>query len=204
MSNFDIEIRADSVRISGYVNAVERESRILHDTAGEFIEKVRAGVFADAIRKAEKIGLMFNHTRAIGDTDSGLSLMEDAIGLYAEAVVTDAEIIEKAKAGTLRGWSFGFQPLAQTWGMTDTGRRLRTLEAIDLFEVSILDVTPAYIATTIEMRDDGATVKEYRNGETQSQTDPKADDGKPTDPPAFFMSDLAYRAREIERIALKY
>lgn len=201
MNNFNVEIRSDSVFLSGYVNAVERESRVLHDTAGEFVEKVKTGVFADAIRKAEKIGLMFNHTRTIGDTENGLELQEDSIGLHARATVTDAEIIEKAKAGSLRGWSFGFKPIAQKWGMTDTGRRLRTLTEIELFEVSILDVTPAYIATTIEMRDDGATVREYRQGDPEINTDPKADDSDNADKSAFLF-DLANKKREIELLAL--
>ena len=204
MNNLKIEMRADSVHLSGYVNAVERESRTLCDTVGTFVEKVRTGVFARAIEKAEKIGLMFNHKRAIGDTDNGLTLKEDAIGLFAEATITDAEIIEKAKAGSLKGWSFGFQPITQSWGMTENGQRLRTLEEIELFEVSILDIMPAYIATTIEMRDDGATVREYRTGDIESDpkphTDPKADDGKTAETPAFF---VAQRAREIELLSLK-
>ena len=161
-SSFSVEIRADSVIVSGYVNAVERESRILRDQTGEFVEKVRAGVFADAIDRVESVGLMFNHVRAIGDTDSCLELKEDAIGLHATALITDPEIIEKAKANALRGWSFGFYPLEESWGMTDTGKRLRTLEKIDLFEVSILDCTPAYIATSIEARNlDKAEYRQY-------------------------------------------
>lgn len=152
-SSFNVEIRADSVLVSGYVNAVERHSRLIHDRQlGDFIEQVRAGVFSDAIDRAESVGLMFNHVRAIGDTESCLELTEDAIGLHATATITDPEIIEKAKANALRGWSFGFRSLQDSWSMTDTGQRLRTLEKIDLFEVSILDCTPAYIATSIEAR----------------------------------------------------
>ena len=48
-----VEIRADkagkkSVCVSGYVNVVERESRILHDRSGPYIEKIAAGAFAKA------------------------------------------------------------------------------------------------------------------------------------------------------------
>lgn len=62
-----IQLRNDSVVVSGYVNAVERESRILHDLQGEFVEKVTAGTFADAIRNTPKIDLFFNHEKKLGD-----------------------------------------------------------------------------------------------------------------------------------------
>ena len=35
---FKVEIRGDSVHIDGYVNAVERESKVLHDEHGQFVE----------------------------------------------------------------------------------------------------------------------------------------------------------------------
>ena len=40
-----MEVRNDRIVIDGYVNAVERESKVLYDTRGEFIEKIRAGCF---------------------------------------------------------------------------------------------------------------------------------------------------------------
>ena len=41
-----IQIRADSVVIEGYVNAVERPSKPLISRFGQFIEKICAGAFA--------------------------------------------------------------------------------------------------------------------------------------------------------------
>ena len=46
---FKVEIRNDSVHIDGYVNAVERDSKVLRDDRGEFIEKVKAGAFQSVI-----------------------------------------------------------------------------------------------------------------------------------------------------------
>ena len=37
-----IEIRENTATIEGYVNAVERESRVLHGADGDFIEVVKA------------------------------------------------------------------------------------------------------------------------------------------------------------------
>ena len=90
-----VELRNDSVHISGYVNAVGRDSRRLCDDWGcPFVEQVAAGTFDKAIKRADNIGLMKNHETTIGGTQAGnLTLYEDSIGLYAECDVTDAEVV---------------------------------------------------------------------------------------------------------------
>ena len=147
----NVEIRsADSAVISGYVNAVERESRVLHRVGGmPFREIVRQGTFAKALKNGNAVQLMLNHERTICDTNSGLELREDNIGLFAKAVISDKEVISCAKNGKLTGWSFGFKCKKDSWN--DTGE-IRTLEEIELDEVSILTKTPAYTATSIELR----------------------------------------------------
>lgn len=156
----NIEIRnADTAVISGYVNAVERESRVLHRVGGlPFREVVKQGTFAKALKNGNPVQLMLNHERVICDTDSGLELREDNIGLFAKAVISDKEVISCAKNGKLTGWSFGFKCKKDTWN--DTGE-IRTLEDIELDEVSILTKTPAYTATSIELRD-GDILRECR------------------------------------------
>ncbi len=156
----NIEIRsAESAVISGYVNAVERESRVLHRVGGmPFREVVRQGTFAKALKNGNAVNLMLNHERTICDTNSGLELREDNIGLFAKAVISDKEVISAAKNGKLTGWSFGFKCKKDSWN--DTGE-IRTLEEIELDEVSILTKTPAYTATSIELRD-GDILRECR------------------------------------------
>ena len=156
----NIEIRsADKAVISGYVNAVERESRVLHRVGGmPFREIVRQGTFAKALQNGNTVNLMLNHERTICDTNSGLELREDNIGLFAKAVISDKEVISAAKNGKLTGWSFGFKCKKDSWN--DTGE-IRTLEDIELDEVSILTKTPAYTATSIELRD-GDILRECR------------------------------------------
>ena len=103
-----IEIRADNTAlITGYVNVAGRESRVLRDASGPFVEVVQPGTFQRALEK-NPVGLMFNHRQALGSTEDVLELKEDNIGLYARALVHDSDIVEKAKAGQLTGWSFGF------------------------------------------------------------------------------------------------
>lgn len=147
-----IEIRSsDRAVISGYVNAVERESRVLHRVGGApFREVVRQGTFRRALEDGKTVRLMLDHERNLCDTDSGLELREDNIGLYARAEIADREVIRAAKENRLTGWSFGFRCKKDSWSQDG---EVRTLEEIDLDEVSILTKTPAYTATSIELRD---------------------------------------------------
>ncbi len=162
-----IEIRSSNEAvISGYVNAVERDSRIMPKGKGatavrSFVERVRAGTFDKAIKRGTPIELRFNHDKIIGDTTKNLELYEDNIGLYARAIISDTQVIEKAQRGELRGWSFGFIAEGETWDKEGELDR-RTLEDIDLKEVSILDKTPAYFGTSVEVRGEESNVFETR------------------------------------------
>ena len=162
-----IEIRSSNEAvISGYVNAVERDSRIMPKGKGatavrSFVERVRAGTFDKAIKRGTPIELRFNHDKIIGDTTSNLELYEDNIGLYARAIISDTQVIEKAQRGELRGWSFGFIAEGETWDKEGEIDR-RTFEDIDLKEVSILDKTPAYFGTSVEVREEESNVFETR------------------------------------------
>lgn len=159
-----VEIRGEQAFISGYVNAVERDSKVLHGPEGPFVERAAAGVFQRALARASDVMLKLNHGRDIGSVGGGnLKLREDAVGLYAEATVTDAETVREARAGHLTGWSFGFCDLAPCYEQQEgTEVRKRTLRDIDLAEVSILTISPAYIATSIEARSEGG-VSELRS-----------------------------------------
>jgi uncharacterized protein len=160
-----IEIRGNQVLLDGYVNAVERESRVLPSPRGRFIEKIKAKTFEKALQKTDDVELRFNHDEKhkLGSTKQGnLQLYEDSIGLRAIATVTDDEIIQKAQNGELRGWSFGFIDNKPCWEDGADGIQRRFLEDIDLLEVSILDKTPAYIATSIEARGEENVISEQR------------------------------------------
>lgn len=170
-----VEIRSDSVEIEGYVNAVGRESRPLRDADGYFTEIVEPGAFARALQRGKR-AMLLNHDagRVIGTEGENLTLVEDNVGLFARATVTDPEVVEKARRGELRGWSFGFVPIRQRKAERD-GMRLRTLEDIDLREVSIIDdrMTPAYAATSVYTRSVDGEEVEFRamEGETVTVTE---------------------------------
>lgn len=155
----EIEIRNDSVVIDGYVNVVERNSKVLYNKSGAFVEKVRAGVFQRALKRAKDSGkevrVLLNHkdNRVLATTrDSSTVLKEDSVGLRCKCEIRDQEVVQKAKEGKLSGWSFGFVKNKDHWEPGEI--RKRELLDIELREVSILDdeKTPAYSATSIEVR----------------------------------------------------
>lgn len=152
----DIIIRSDSVEISGYVNAVERDSKTLRDRFGQFIERIRKGAFKRAIQNNSDIHVLLNHdwSRDLGSTTRGnLELIEDSIGLKARVVTDDPEVVDDARNGRLVGWSFGFLDEDVTEGSFN-GLRQRIVNALDLREVSILNnkMRPAYEGTLINAR----------------------------------------------------
>ena len=161
-----VEVRAQDIIISGYVNAICRDSRVLELPDGtKYVEQVAEGAFARAINNNPEIFLKLNHDRVLGSTkDDTLSLKEDNIGLYAIAKFQDEEVLQAAEAGKITGWSFGFQCIADDWAYTDEFYKRRILKDIQLNEVSLLvGLTPAYAGTSYEMRGEKAELVETRS-----------------------------------------
>ena len=151
-----VSIRADKVEIEGYVNAIERDSKPLWSRVGQFIERICKGAFKKALKRNDDVHILLNHdwNRDLGSTKAGnLELEEDNIGLKARACITDPEVIEKARAGELVGWSFGFSDRDVVNSIRD-GMPHRAVKDLDLAEVSILDrrKSPAYEGTLITAR----------------------------------------------------
>ena len=103
--------------------------------------------------------LLLNHDekRELGSTETNLTLREDAIGLRATAEIDDAEVIQDARDGKLRGWSFGFYERGATEEELPSGMKRRYVEDMKLVEVSIINQKklPCYEATSIETRAEG-------------------------------------------------
>ena len=151
-----VNIRADKVEIEGYVNAVERDSKPLWSRVGQFIERICKGAFKKALKRNDDVHILLNHdwNRDLGSTKAGnLELEEDNIGLKARATITDPEVVKKARAGELVGWSFGFSDRDVINSIRD-GMPHRAVKDLDLAEVSILDKrkSPAYEGTLITAR----------------------------------------------------
>ena len=154
----NIEFRSDKAIITGYVNCVERESRPLQGTTGKFIEVIKQGAFKRSLERNPNVDLLLNHNtnRLLGSTSAGtLELIEDNIGLKANAVITDKAVINKLRNNKISGWSFGFYVRDQYTKHRVGKPSKRYVKDLDLFEVSILDDTRecAYSATSVELRE---------------------------------------------------
>ena len=154
----EIRVKEDSVEITGYVNAIERASKPLMSRVGQFIERICKGAFKKALKRNNDVHILLNHdwSRDLGSTKQGnLELEEDNIGLKARAIITDKDVIEKARNGELVGWSFGFQD-REVENTIERGIPHRAVKDLDLAEVSILDKSkrPAYDGTLIMARDE--------------------------------------------------
>lgn len=152
----NIRVTKDSVEIDGYVNAVERLSKPLNDRLGKFVERVKVGAFKRALERADDVRILLNHNweRDLGGTKDGdLELYEDAIGLHARATITDKEVIEQARNGELKGWSFGFTDRDVELG-EENGFTVRNVKDLDLYEVSLINRSkvPAYDGTLVAVR----------------------------------------------------
>ena len=151
-----INIREDQVEIEGYVNSIERKSKPLISRIGQFIERICKGAFKKALERNDNVRVLLNHNwcRDLGGTKEGnLELYEDNIGLHARATITDRDIIDKAREGSLIGWSFGFKD-REVENSVEQGIPIRDVRDLDLYEVSILDSTrePAYEGTLLSVR----------------------------------------------------
>lgn len=149
-----VEIRADGLHISGYVNVPGRESRPVITPRGKVIEVIEQRAFQRALQKVDNIDLMVDHERKIASTKEGnLKVWEDEIGLRAEALVTDAEVIEAAKAHKLKGWSFNMMKVVDEIEERAGKLPLRRVKDFIMTEITLaLRKLPVYSATSIEVR----------------------------------------------------
>jgi HK97 family phage major capsid protein/HK97 family phage prohead protease len=157
----DAELRAnkdDSLTVSGYVNKTGQWSEILGVTK-RFKEKIAKGAFSSAIKKAKNdIDFLAEHDskKILASTRNGsLNLTEDEQGLFMSAVITPTsygrDYYELIKSGIHRNMSFGFKTVRDSWKNIGSGLFERTIEELELFEVSVVK-DPAYSQSTIAAR----------------------------------------------------
>ncbi len=153
----DAEVRAaanpdaGTVTIEGYAVVWNRYSSNL----GGYVEQIDPGAFDDSLRSDDQIA-SYNHDYAaiLGRRSTGtLELAKDNIGLRysvtGDASDPDvARVAAKVRAQSVVGSSFTFRsaPDGETWGWTDQGMPLVTVQRAAIFEVAPV-VWPAYAAT---------------------------------------------------------
>jgi len=148
-----VEARADDEKrtLVGYTAVFNSDT-----TIGDWwIERIAPGAFAGTISGDIRALVDHDMGRVIGRTKSGtLRLKEDAHGLLAEIDVpntTDGnDLWTLVERGDISGMSFGFRVTKQEWDETGD-MPVRTIQAVDLFEVSAV-AFPAYDDTTLGKR----------------------------------------------------
>jgi HK97 family phage prohead protease len=145
-----LEVRASGGRrLVGYAATFGAEARI-----GRVVETIAPGAFADSL--AGDVLALLDHDpgKVLGRTRSGsLKLSEDSKGLAFELELPDtqagADVLALATRGDLGGMSFGFNVPAggELW---EGGRR--TLQRVQLHEISVVSAWPAYPDTSLALR----------------------------------------------------
>lgn len=158
------EIRADGVHITGYVNVPGRQSKPVITPRGKVIEVIEQRAFQKAIDAAEKIELLLDHEKSIASTETRtLKVKEDAVGLYADAIVTDKETVQAAKDGKLKGWSFNMRKVVDSIEERADQLPIRHVKSFEMDEITlVLHKNPCYSSTSIELRADEEEETETR------------------------------------------
>ena len=170
-----IEERADGLHVDGYVNVTGKISRPVITPHGRCVETVEERAFQDAIDRAGDITLTVDHDQShvYANTSSGtLQLEEDAIGLKATVLIKDQTIIELAKKGKIKGWSFGMYNVVDKMEDRAEGELpLRHISKLDLDHVTlVVNKKPCYAATSVECRADSEVNIEERAFDTGVET----------------------------------
>lgn len=157
----DAELKANTdgtMTVSGYVNKTNQLSNTLGVTK-RFVEKISKGVFTRAIQSAKRdIDFLAEHNSKLilaSTRNNSLKLTEDEQGLFMEATITPTswgkDYYELINSGIYRNMSFGFRTIKDSWRSLESSLYERTIEEMELFEVSVVK-DPAYSQSTIAAR----------------------------------------------------
>ena len=185
----NIEVRADGARITGYVNVTEKKSRPVITPRGKVIEEIEPRAFSEAISRAGNITVTVDHDKShiYASTDDGtVTLKEDAIGLHADVLIKDKDLIELAKKGKIRGWSFGMYNVKDSMEERAGDLPIRHIKALDLDHLTlVVKKSPIYSATSVELR-----AGEDIELETRASLEEPTLSGSALHTPAFDNSEL--------------
>ncbi len=167
-ADFEIRETPDGMTFEGYAAVFNSRSENL----GGFTEFVAPGAFTRSLKSRNDVKLLWNHDsgQVLGSTRARtLTLTEDARGLKVTAQLPNTQLgrdtAELLKRGDVDAMSFGFNVIKDTWNAAGDER---TLEAVRLFEVSIV-AFPAYSATA-----GTATVRSLEALVTRAEVDANA------------------------------
>ena len=162
-----VEVRADyTAHIAGYVNVVERKSRPVMTPHGKCIEIVEQRAFEQALERASDVSVTVDHNNShlyASTSNNTLKLYEDNIGLHADVIISDPDVVELAKKGKIKGWSFGMYNVVDELEQRADDIPIRHIKSLDLDHITlVVNKCPVYSATSVELRADTETEIEER------------------------------------------
>jgi HK97 family phage prohead protease len=152
LADFEVRETADGMTFEGYAAVFNSDSEPL-----PFIERIAPGAFKRSLQSRNEVKLLWNHDSGepLASVRGGtLKLIEDARGLKVQATLANTtrgrDVSELIRSKVIDSMSFGFSVIKDTWSNDGA---TRTLEAVRLFEVSIVS-SPAYSGTagTVSVR----------------------------------------------------
>ena len=153
MREFRIADDNDEFKIIGHAAVFDS----LSEDLGGFREKIAKGAFRESIAVAD-VRALFNHDPnfVMGRNRSGtLRLTEDDVGLKIEINPPDTQFSRDIQVSVARGdinqMSFGFYTKADKWEKEESGKWVRTLLGVELFDISVVTY-PAYPSTDVAVR----------------------------------------------------
>ena len=104
--------------------------------------------------KIRPLAINYDKSHIYASTDDGtVTLKEDAIGLHADVLIKDKDLIELAKKGKIRGWSFGMYNVKDSMEERADDLPIRHIKALDLDHLTlVVKKSPIYSATSVELR----------------------------------------------------
>lgn len=149
-----IELRAlegEDMKVVAKVNDYNL-SKSLRGKNGEFREQIDKTVWMKAIEKVQNLKVFYNHQNKI-NLAKEVSLRAEEDGVYADITLFENArgLYDAIKNGQATGMSFGFRALKDSWEQFGNFVK-RSIEDMELFEISILDVAPAYNGTQVYTR----------------------------------------------------
>jgi hypothetical protein len=144
---------------------------------GFFKERIVSGAFTRAVTEKQDVRFLFNHNadNVLGRTKNGtLTLSQDNTGLRfvndMPDTTTGRDVYTLVQRGDVDQCSFGFIVRDEEVTYSDDGTCLRSINDVDLFDVSIVTY-PAYESTSVEARSRDAAAEAY----TKPAADPVPD-----------------------------
>ena len=164
---------------------------VLSQDLGGFREKIAVGAFDECLASSPDIVGLFNHSMdfVLGRTSSStMAVSVDSEGLLYQIAPPDTQVardlMTSMKRGDIRGSSFGFYCLEDTWDLDPaTDGLIRTIVKASVFDCSVV-TDPAYLQADASVRSQlpegdtalKALAAEKRAALTQSASEPSSSD----------------------------